>query len=210
MSIQHSVIADADRHQPKGASTATARQVLLSNGDGTTKFDSVAFSELTGRPTVTISAAVISSASTGASQNPSGANSNTAVVFGPAVSTADVSLATTGLLTFVTGGTYLVQADLNFGRDAGTSPSILYVRVLKNGVAYGNPVELRMSEVVTRRTLSLILVVPASAADTLQFQFVTDSAGDGGGGLRQDTPSAAGWAVVPCAKLTVSKSINLS
>lgn len=210
MTILHSAILDADRHEPKGASTATIRKVLLSNGDGTTKFDFVAFTDITGRPSAILSAAVISSASTGASQNPTGSNSNTVVVFGPAVSTADVSLAATGILTFVTGGPYLVQADLNFGRDAGTTPSVMYVRVLKNGVAYGNPIELRMSETVSRRTVSMALAIPATAADTLQFQFISDSAGDGGGGLRQDTPSAAGWTIVPCAKLTVSKFINLS
>jgi hypothetical protein len=32
MTIQHSLIADADRHEPKGASTALANQVYVSNG----------------------------------------------------------------------------------------------------------------------------------------------------------------------------------
>lgn len=38
MAIQHSNIADADRHEAKGASTATLGQVLRSDGDGTTSF----------------------------------------------------------------------------------------------------------------------------------------------------------------------------
>ena len=210
MSIQHSAIADADRHEPKGASTASARQVLLSNGDGTTKFDSVAFADLSGRPSTPFSVALISSASSGTTQNPTASNTATDVVFGSAVTLADVSLSAAGQITFNTGGSYLVQADLNFGRDAGTTASILYVRAVKNGIAYGNPIAVRLNETVSRRTVSLNLVIAATAADTFKFQFESDSAGDGGGGLRQDAPGAAGWTVVPCAKLTVSKFTPLS
>lgn len=210
MSIQHSAIADADRHEPKGASTASNREVLLSNGDGTTKFDNVAFTDLTGRPTVILTAAALTSASTSASQNPSATNTNTDIIFGAGGSTSDVSVSGAGVITFTTGGPYLIQADLNFGRDAGTTASILYIRALKNGVAYGSPVEVRLQETVSRKLINLTLAVAATAADTMKFQMVTDSAGDGGGGLRQDTPNAAGWSVVPCAKLTVSKFTNLS
>lgn len=210
MSIQHNAIADADRHEPKGASTASNRQALISNGDGTTKFDNVAFTDLTGRPSTILTAAALTSVSTSASQNPSAVNTNTDIIFGSGGSTADVSVSAAGLITFTTGGPYLVQVDLNFGRDTGTTASILYVRAFKNGVAYGSPVEMRLQETVSRKLMNLTLVVSATAADTLKFQMVTDSAGDAGGGLRQDTPNAAGWSVVPCAKLTVSKFTNLS
>lgn len=210
MSVQHSAILDADRHEPKGASTAQSRQVLLSNGDGTTKFDAVAFSDLTGIPATLLSAAILSGASTAASQNASAANTSTDIIFGAGETVTDASLNSSGVLTFVTGGTFLVQADLNVGRDTGSTASILYIRALKNGVAYGSPVEVRLLNAVDRKKVSLNLVVAAAANDTFKFQFVTDSAGDSGGGLRQDTPTASGWSVVPCAKLTVSKFTNLA
>lgn len=38
MAIQHANIADADRHEVKGASTALKNHVLTSNGDATTSF----------------------------------------------------------------------------------------------------------------------------------------------------------------------------
>jgi hypothetical protein len=210
MSIQHSAIADADRHEPKGASTATARQVILSNGDGTTKFDSVDWSDLTGKPSTPLSVAILSSASTAASQNPAASDTATDVVFGGAITAADASLDASGQVTFNTGGSFSVQASLNFGRDSGTNASILYVMAVKNGVAYGSPVELRLNQAVDRHTLNLNVFVAATAGDTFKFQFVTDSDGDGGGGLRQDTPTISGWPVVPCAKLTVSKFTTLS
>jgi len=37
---QHSKITDPNIHEPKGASTASANQVLVANGDGTTEFNS--------------------------------------------------------------------------------------------------------------------------------------------------------------------------
>lgn len=209
MSVQHSAILDADRHEPKGASTATNRQVLLSNGDGTTKFDAVAFSDLTGIPSTLLSAAILTGASTAASQNPSAANTNTDITFGAGGTVTDASLSSAGVLTLVTGGTFLVQADLNFGRDTGSSASILYVRALKNGTPYGSPVEVRLQSAVDRKKVSFNIVVAAAAGDTFKFQMVTDSTGDSGGGLRQDTPTASGWSVVPCAKLSMSKFTNL-
>lgn len=209
MSIQHSAILDADRHEPKGASTATARQVLLSNGDGTTKFDAVAFSDLTGIPSTLLSAAVLTGTSTSTTQNPSAANTNTDVIFGSGSTTTNATLSSAGVITFNVGGTFLVQADLNVGRDAGTAASILYVRALKNSVAVGSPIEVRLLNAVDRKKTSLVVAVAASAGDTMKFQFVSDSSGDGGGGLRQDTPTASGWSVIPCAKLTVSMFANL-
>lgn len=41
MAIEHKNIPEAERHEPKGASTATAGQVLTSNGDGTTQFQGI-------------------------------------------------------------------------------------------------------------------------------------------------------------------------
>lgn len=38
MATEHRVIPDAERHEVKGASTATNNQVLVSDGDGTTSF----------------------------------------------------------------------------------------------------------------------------------------------------------------------------
>lgn len=210
MSIQHSVIADADRHEPKGASTATVKQVVISNGDGTTKFDFVDWSDLANKPTTPLDVATLSNASTAASQNPSASDTATDVIFGTAVTTADVSLDTSGQITFNTGGSFFVQAALNFGRDSGATASIIYVRAIKNGTAFGSPIELRLNQAVERRTLNLDVLVAATAGDTFKFQFVTDSAGDGGGGLRQDTPTISGWPVVPCAKLIVSKFTTLS
>ncbi len=55
--VSHKNIDDIDRHEPKGASTASAGQSLLSNGDGTTRwgnvFTFVGEMELSGEESVT-------------------------------------------------------------------------------------------------------------------------------------------------------------
>lgn len=48
--VQHSTIADADRHENKGASSAVAGSYLRGNGDGTTTFQLIPYSEVNGTP----------------------------------------------------------------------------------------------------------------------------------------------------------------
>lgn len=50
--IQHSAIGDADRHEAKGASSAVSGSYLRGNGDGTTTFQLIPYSELTGQPDI--------------------------------------------------------------------------------------------------------------------------------------------------------------
>jgi len=47
---EHVDIPDGERHEPKGAGTATSGQVLKSTGNGGTGFGSVDYTEVTGRP----------------------------------------------------------------------------------------------------------------------------------------------------------------
>lgn len=49
--ILHASIADADRHEAKGASTAAANSYLKANGDGTTSFTPLTFTSLSNPPT---------------------------------------------------------------------------------------------------------------------------------------------------------------
>ncbi len=48
MTILHVNIADADRHEPKGISTATAGQVYVADGVGSGTWRNVKFDEVTG------------------------------------------------------------------------------------------------------------------------------------------------------------------
>ena len=50
--IEHASIADADRHEPKGASTAATGQTIISDGAGGTSFGNLDYSDLASAPVV--------------------------------------------------------------------------------------------------------------------------------------------------------------
>lgn len=52
MAIEHVNISDSERHEPKGASTATTDTVLHSDGDGTTTWKFVSYNDLSDKPTL--------------------------------------------------------------------------------------------------------------------------------------------------------------
>lgn len=51
--VQHNTIADADRHEAKGADSAASGTFLRANGDGTTTFAAVPYSGVSGTPNPT-------------------------------------------------------------------------------------------------------------------------------------------------------------
>lgn len=52
MAVQHLNIVDSQRHEPKGASTAGNNTVMHSDGDGTTTFKFVDYSNVENTPTI--------------------------------------------------------------------------------------------------------------------------------------------------------------
>lgn len=209
MTVQHKDIVDAQRHEPKGATTASVNQVLTSNGDGTTKFAQVSFANLADIPASLFSADGLSGASTSTTQDPSTPGTPIFIDFGPASATTDISLASDGTVTFNTPGTYLIQAQLNFGRDAGSSASLLYYRAVKNGSAADTPSLVKLETTTARLAVNKTLLMTVAAGDTFQMQIVNDASGDSHGGLRQSLPTATGWSLVPSASIVVGKFTNL-
>src|SRR3546814_5253265 len=93
--IDHKLIADADRHEPKGASTATLRQALLSDGAGGTYFGFPLYSDLSGAPAISGYKQIMYAASSASTQNPSTVNTPLDIEFGAAQSLTNVSIAST-------------------------------------------------------------------------------------------------------------------
>lgn len=210
MSIEHSTIADADRHEVKHASTASAGQVLIANGDGTTKFDAYDYTNLTNKP---ISAGYVQelfSSSTATSQQPTATNTALQVEFGTGGSTANVSLNSAGKVTFITAGEYIIQYFLRFGRTSSTGTAILFNRILKNGTQYLNSNSLTLTDLDLVVPFSASIHVNVAVNDYFTMEIMRDSAGINNGGLFQTTPSAGGWNVSPSATIVVSRFTGLS
>lgn len=206
--MDHKLIPDADRHEAKGASTATLNQVIKSNGDGTTYFGFVNRSELAGTVTKAGYKKLLYGASTASSQDPTGVNTPLQVEFGAAQSTADVSLSSVGLITFVTSGQYLLTLRKRFGRVASAGSAILFARYLFNGVQLGQSFGVTIVDSANIIPVSNTIILDVNAGDTFKVELIRDSAGVNYGGLKQSTSTLAGWNAAPSASVTVYKYLG--
>lgn len=202
--VEHVDIVDSERHEAKGASTASNNQVLHSNGDGTTTFKFIDYNNLVNKPSLVGYELVLSDAST-ASQSPVATNTPIKVSFGAGVATVDATLAGDGTLTFNTDGQYLITLFLRFGRTSGAGAAIMFNRIMYNGVQALNSNCVKLVDAEATVPFSATLIFNASAGDNVYFQLMRDSAGINNGGLVATTPSLAGWGLSPSATVVVHK-----
>jgi hypothetical protein len=200
--IQHSAISDSDRHEAKGASTAAINQALFANGDGTTTFRKINYSDLNVKPTTKGYLLEINSSNTSATQTPGATDTELQVVFGSGTSTSNVAISSSGAITFSTAGQYAVRYGLAFS--GGTSGAVLFFRLLVNG----NPLEPTHRVAPSANEITEFcetFLYDAAAGDILTFQISSDSAGAGVGGLAQASPNASGWSSTPTAEVSIYK-----
>lgn len=203
--VEHVNIEDSQRHEPRHASSAALNTVNKSNGDGTTKYDFVNWSEIAGKPSSSAYSVSLYGASSASSQAPTATNTPVQIEFGAAQSNSDVSLSASGVLTFTTAGFYLIQTNFEFGRTSTTGNIYLFTRALYNGSQLRNSNATVLSAALQTQSASYTYVVNASAGDTMSFQIVRDAAGANDGSLVSTTTTTSGWAPAPSASITVSK-----
>jgi hypothetical protein len=203
--IEHKLIADADRHEPKGASTATLRQALLSDGAGGTYFGFPLYSDLSGAPEISGYKQIMYAASSASAQNPSAVNTPLDIEFGAAQSLTDVSLASTGIVTFLTAGQYLLELSLRVSRTAATGAAIIYTRAMYNGSQILASSSATLTDLAAVIPVTHTILINAAVNDTFKMQIMRDSTGLSNGGLKEDTPTLSGWNASPTANLTMYK-----
>lgn len=206
--VEHVNIADGQRHEVRGASTAVLNQALLSNGNGTTSFKFVSYTDLINVPAPVGYQQVLSGFSNAASQQPSAVDTPLQIEFGPGTATASCTLASNGTLTFNQAGQYYITLFLRFGRTALAGTSILLSRFLINGVQGLNSNGVKLPDQDTVIPFSTSLVLTATAGMTFQLQIARDSGGNNSGGLFRLLPTALPWNLVPSATIVVSKFIG--
>jgi len=207
--VEHVLIPDADRHEPKHASTALDRQALVSNGDGTTEFSFIDYDDLTNKPTLAGYRQVLYGSSNAATQAPAATNTPLQVEFGANQTLPDVTLSAAGLLTFNTVGDYLLTIFLRLGRTSAAGTAIIFNRLLFNGVQTlnSNSVKLNDADIVVPFSTALTVRI-TTPGTTFAVQIMRDSAGINNGGLFQLSPSLAGWNTSPSASLVVAKYLG--
>lgn len=206
--VEHVAIQDADRHEVKHASTAVDRQVLTSNGDGTTEFSFVDYGNLVNTPVPVGYQQILSGFSSVASQQPSALDTPLQIEFGAGSVTTDATLASSGTLTFNTAGDYNVTIFLRFGRTSGVGTAILLNRFLINDVQGLNSNALKMNDADIIIPFSTSLIITATAGMTFKLQIARDSGGINNGGVFRVLPTTLGWNLAPSATIVVSKFIG--
>ena len=202
--VEHVNIIDSERHEAKGASTASANQVLHANGDGTTTFKFLDYANLLNKPLLEGYERLFFDGNT-ASQSPVAVNTPIKISFGTGVATADAQLATDGVITFLTNGQYLISVFLRFGRTSGAGSSVMFNRIVYNGTQALNTNCVKLTDAEATVPFSANLIFDAVAGDTVYFELMRDSSGINNGGLVATTPSVAGWGISPSATVVVHK-----
>lgn len=206
--IEHKLIADADRHEPKGASTASLKQTILSDGAGGTYFGFTNYSDIAGKPDFKGYKQIMYAASSASGQNPTSTDTPLDIEFGAAQSLDDVSLSSTGVITFLKEGQYLLELSLRVSRIASAGSCTIYTRAMVNGSQILASGSITLTDLVSVIPVTHTVLVDAAVNDTFKMQIMRDSSGLNVGGLKQDTPTASGWNASPSANVTVYKYIG--
>lgn len=159
-----------------------------------------------GSPTVN-EVAILTGRGNVAAQNPAGTDSPLQVTFGPAQgSGADpVQIDAAGNLTINETNGYRLTITLQAGRLGASGVSLLYGRLLVNGVQSGGSVvaELDNANIVIPLQFNVLATLPATSVVTVEIY--RDSAGNDSGGLINSIPTLAGWAHAETATIQVSR-----
>ncbi len=198
--VQHSAIADSERHPPKGASLASSGQVMKADGG-----DSVTWVNPSTLNNIIISTALESFNTS--TQTPSALDTALQVVFGGAVAGTDVSISSGGLVTFNTAGVYAVNINLVVSRTSAAGNANLVTRVKLNGTAIDPVYFTSLAEDDNAVVLTIHLLRSFAATNTLTVEFMRDSGGSGldNGILQGFNPTTSGWANTPSAYVKIQK-----
>lgn len=206
--MEHVDIPDGERHEPKGAGSASANQVLRSTGSGNTTFS---FLTKASFPSVVSRGfeLVLNGASTALLQEPSAVDTPHQIEFGAAQTTASASLSAAGVTTINQAGTYAVSVFFRFGRTSSAGNAILLNRVLVNGAQVLNTNSISIPDSAATTPFSATLMFDFEVGDTISFQIARDGAGANNGGLVRTPISTLPWNIASTASIAIYKHRGL-
>lgn len=223
MAIEHKDIPEAGLHEPKGASTATAKTVYSSDGAGSGVWEAP---ELAGQGAAALDEMVFSDGAGGldwrkgkvggsliltgvdyTNQYPPTTDTALQVTYGGLQSTTEFDLSAAGALTCNTAGWYKFLWNLRFGRTAGTGTAQLLWRVLVNGVQIGSTAAVSVTNSDDMIPFTITASLPLAVADVVTSEVVRDSSGNDDGGLRTTTPTLGTWEKSASAVIRVDKEV---
>ena len=199
--IQHANIPEAQLHETKGASTASANTWLGANGDGTATFQSLPFE---------FKIEDSYDAQSFDDQTLAALGTELQVTLGDAATSpgGSVSVAADGTITINQDGVYFVSADGSCSRDTSTGFTELAFSLRIGGTQVGR------SSVVGLESADIAVTAPVTSSEILSLEAGTQltyhmrriaGTTSGNAGLTQTTITDANWGDAPSARVGISK-----
>lgn len=135
-------------------------------------------------------------------QNPTGLGdvNKIQLVFDSSVSVTDVSIASTGVVTFNTTGKYFMRFEAHYGRLGSTGASVIAYRIKYNGIVTD---ELHVAKLDNADIIVPFVgtyIFDATAGDYATMEIMRDSSGDNSGGI---LTTSTDWGVAPSCRVEV-------
>ena len=129
------------------------------------------------------------------------------VEFGADNQSVNVEILSSGNISFVTAGNYLVNTFISVSKETNPgSYSVFAFRALINGVQVGDPKVFKISDENLLTPYELTVPVVAAQGDTLTYEIIRDSSGDNSG--RLEGTNLLGWVgTTPSAQIEVWKNV---
>jgi len=198
---EHKNIIDPNIHEPKGVSIAPLNTVYVSNGAGSGVWKTA--------PTTapTLQRGVEFAAYSSVDQNPTTLDTPIQVEFGPAQTTADVSLDPLGNITILTPGVYNISFAGRFQRDGGAGEARVMARYLVDGAPFGTAVafELDDQKITIPFSITLSATLPVGAVLTVEIARDSAEGGINAGGLHAHSPTLPDWDPIPSARVDITR-----
>ena len=139
-------------------------------------------------------------------QVPSGLDTALRVEFGSSQAVPNVDLDSTGQVTFLTAGDYIINAFGDVTR-TGSAGSVVYLawRALVNGTQFGEAKVFMIDDPDTNNPYEITIPFTAAVNDRLSFEIMRDSSGTNDGGL-YPVALTGGWGETPSAQIQIWKN----
>lgn len=152
--------------------------------------------------------------STAISQNPVGLDAPLQVEFGTAQGGINTPLQmdASGNITVNEEGTYYLTITLQAGRTGASGVSLVYGRLLVDGLQSGGSVLAELDNANIIIPLQFNVVTPLTVGQVVTVEIYRDSVGNNSGGLIEGIPSlsGSGWGSAETASITASRLIPAS
>lgn len=140
-------------------------------------------------------------------QTPSGLDSALRVEFGAAQNLSNVEIDSTGQVTFLTEGDYIINAFGDVNRTGSSGGVVMLAwRAVLNGTQFGDAKVFMVNDPDTNTPYEITIPFSANAGDRFYFEIMRDSSGVNEGGLYPLSLSG-GWGETPSAQIQIWKNV---